>query len=205
MTALPPAAELAAPIVAALRSATTQQHDALENELGLLEEPLSRDRFVVALSGFLGFHLSWEPAIAVTLGDAAGMAQRTRIDLLVQDLRALGCADDSIAAIAGCPEAAALADSPAHAWGSLYVMEGSTLGGQVISRRLRDVPWIPEHGLRYFDPYGPHTGARWKETRALLARAAELHDPQAMTTAAVATFELLRRRVALPTIAVLHA
>ncbi|CAN5243769.1 biliverdin-producing heme oxygenase [soil metagenome] len=202
MTALPTLADPTPAIIVDLRTATARQHEALESELALLDEPLSRERFVAALCGFLGFHQVWEPAIAATLGDAAGMAWRSRIELLIQDLRALGCADDSIAAIRPCTDAAALVASPAHAWGSLYVMEGSTLGGQVISRRLRDVPWVPEHGLRYFDPYGQHTGARWKETRAQLSAAGEQHDPAAISTAAVATFELLRHWVATPTFAV---
>jgi heme oxygenase len=46
--------------------------------------------------------------------------------------------------------------------GSVYVMEGSTLGGQVIGKALRSATWVPEGGLRYFNPYGPRTGAMWR-------------------------------------------
>jgi heme oxygenase len=48
-------------------------------------------------------------------------------------------------------------------------MEGSTLGGKLISRRLAEESWLPAEGLRYFDPHGGRTGALWRETRERLA------------------------------------
>jgi heme oxygenase len=50
----------------------------------------------------------------------------------------------------------------AEALGMLYVLEGSTLGGHVILRTLRNagVDCAP---LAFLDPYGPDTGRRWRD------------------------------------------
>jgi heme oxygenase len=77
------------------------------------------------------------------------------------------------------------------ALGSLYVMEGSTLGGQVISRILDRSPDLIGR-VRYFDPYGPRTGAMWRAFRAgLRGRVAAGADRRSIVAAAVQTFELL--------------
>ncbi len=51
----------------------------------------------------------------------------------------------------------------------LYVLEGSTLGGQVIRKRLL-ARGQAMTGLSFLDPYGPETGRRWKDFLAVLQR-----------------------------------
>jgi heme oxygenase len=48
------------------------------------------------------------------------------------------------------------------ALGCLYVLEGATLGGQVISRHLAKLGIGPENGGRFFNGYGAKTGEMWK-------------------------------------------
>ncbi|MCK8782952.1 biliverdin-producing heme oxygenase [Roseomonas sp. NAR14] len=48
----------------------------------------------------------------------------------------------------------------------LYVLEGATLGGAVLARRLREVG-VPPPALRFLDPHGARRGAMW---RGFLAR-----------------------------------
>jgi len=65
--------------------------------------------------------------------------------------------------------------------GYLYVMEGSTLGGQLISRHFRQTLGIElATGGAYFHGYGEQTGARWKETVQFLDAAPVVasNDPQ---------------------------
>jgi heme oxygenase (biliverdin-IX-beta and delta-forming) len=51
----------------------------------------------------------------------------------------------------------------AQAFGCLYVMEGSTLGGKFISQVLRKCLGIEAaSGAAFFNGYGAETGARWK-------------------------------------------
>jgi heme oxygenase len=48
--------------------------------------------------------------------------------------------------------------------GAMYVMEGSTLGGQLIARHLKRVLGLEEgRGDTYFRGHGDRTGLMWKE------------------------------------------
>lgn len=178
-----------------LRDATSVSHRQLERRLGLLDgltDPAAgRQRFVALLGAFLGFHACWEPAVAACLpGETAWLRPRRRQHLIAQDLAALGLDAASIAALPECPAAASLCRTPAAAWGSVYVLEGSTLGGRVIARHLAAAPWCPPAGLRYFDPYGADSGRRWKEMLDRLAALPTAAADEAVD-AAQRTFGLL--------------
>lgn len=161
-----------------MRSATDIAHRRLEQGLDLLTPPLSRARFLVTLARFWGFHAVWEPALRKRRDLIGLMAERYRIDLLVRDLMALGLSHEMIDALPRCEAAAELCTSTERALGSLYVLEGSTLGAQLITRALLDAPWLPPSGLSYFNPYGPRTGAMWREIRAALnASSSPVADP----------------------------
>jgi heme oxygenase len=152
-----------------LRRETAEAHRDLESALDLLTRPGEAGRFVHVLERFLGFHRAWEPAVAARPSLTGFAASRSRIGRLEADLRALGrtCAD--LAGLPSCPSAAGLARDDALALGALYVVEGSTLGGQVIARALAGQPWLPPAGLTYFNPYGADTGARWRASKAWIA------------------------------------
>lgn len=69
-------------------------------------------------------------------------------------------------------------------------MEGSTLGGQVISRGFAGTVWAER--LRYFNPYGRGTGGMWAAFKAIVQqRSNGMTDPKIMA-GAIATFELLQ-------------
>jgi heme oxygenase len=112
--------------------------------------------------------------------------------LVEADLASLGMAPDAIASLPLCAAAATLGSSPAKALGTAYVLEGSTLGGQVINRALAGASWAPPGGLRYFTPYGENTGAMWRETLETLANASPDSDLE-IISGAVETFELLHK------------
>lgn len=62
--------------------------------------------------------------------------------------------------------------------GALYVAEGSTLGGQVVVRALRQTPALIGLELRFFAGYGPQTGPLWKAFGAYLTSHANGHDDE---------------------------
>ena len=161
---------------------------ALEEGLALLQPPLRRERFVAVLQGFLAFHRVWEPKVAVLVGDPAVTAPRGRTRLIEQDLQALG---EGASAVRRAFDLGFLADRSA-AWGSLYVMEGSTLGGQVISKALRSAAWAPGDGLTYFNPYGRRTAAMWASFREALDSASADLDAEAAARGARLTFQALQ-------------
>jgi heme oxygenase len=184
------------PILDRLKDETREAHDRLEADLSLLHGPLSRERFVRVLERFWGFHCIWEPAIARALHDDAFLGPRLKLGRLEADLIALGRSPAEIARLPRCFEAAQLAPlprRPAAALGSLYVLEGSTLGGKVISRALDGAAWAPEGGLRYFDPYGSHTGQMWRDFWDYIAAHSTPAADAEMLAAARATFERLHR------------
>lgn len=149
--------------LSALRSATRAHHDRIDRLMNVarMRERGHYVRVLQVLDAFLG---SWEDAVAAALPARwrAWLHGRSRRAWLQQDLRVLG------AAPLGGPVAVPELATPAAAWGSLYVMEGSALGGQVITRELARVGLHPAAGAAYFHGFGPATGAMWREFRALL-------------------------------------
>lgn len=81
--------------------------------------------------------------------------------------------------------------TPPIAWiGVLYVLEGSSNGGQVIAKVLRRAWSLDEDALRSLDPHAGGTASRWGEFRARLeAQTFEPHDREVVVAAAAATFE----------------
>ncbi len=173
-------------VMAALRQGTRIAHDRLEAALDLPRELGEPARLARVIERFYGFHAAWEPAIGDAIGDPAFWAPRRKLAILREDLRALGHGEAEIESLPVCSEARRLAREP---WGSLYVLEGSTLGGQIIARHLaglRDVP-----APLYFTPYGDQTGAMWRATQGRLGEAAAETGIGRMVASASATFDLL--------------
>lgn len=192
-----PSDALPRPLHARLREATADAHQTLEQTLGLLDHPPTVTRFVALLMRLHGFHRIWEPAIRRALpADAGFLAQRRRLPLIEVDLRELDIDDLDIEALPVLHAAVGLCRTPEAALGSLYVVEGSTLGGRVIERRLRDTAaWYPAAGLLSFHPYGDETGLRWQETLDRLEQVPEAAHA-AVVEGALDTFALLMQWLA---------
>jgi heme oxygenase len=191
-----PAGSPGADLMSMLRVQTRTQHEALEHSLALLEPPLSRDRFLRVLQRFLSFHKVWESAIAAHESRRAVHVSRHRLPLLRRDLLALGMQPQDIEALPPCEEARDLAMHEAEAIGSLSVLEGSTLGGQIISRTLAQEAWTPPGGLLTFNPYGDDTGRMWRAFRTFAEQMSATRDPARIVAGAQNAFNLLARQLA---------
>ena len=179
-------ADLHAPLPA-LRAATRGHHDRLDRLMDLRRLG-ERTRYASVLQVFDRFLPAWESAVLAALPAVRHpwLQARTRRHFVARDLQALG-----IAASARSVQVAPMA-TEAAAWGSLYVMEGSALGGQVVTRALAAHGLRPETGAAYFHGWGESTGAMWREFREHLER--ELETPEALShacTSACATFDSL--------------
>jgi len=175
--------------LAYLRTATRPAHDSLEGALGLLDEGLDLSGYTQVLGRFYGFWREWEPHVAALLQDETFLEPRRRLHLLAADLAAVGCSLQAVAALPRCP-LPTLRDA-VEAFGSLYVMEGSTLGGRVIERNVgRCLGLDGRSGCSYFAGHGNATGAMW---RAFLQRldARPAADAERIAAGACATFERL--------------
>ena len=160
----------------------------------IMSPELTREAYCELVSGFYGFIAPAEESLL-----RSGAWEQTQINfsgrektpILVKDLENLGQPIPK-----AIPEDAAMnLSSPAKALGYLYVMEGSTLGGQFISRHLKKhLNLHAENGAAYFNGYGPETAVRWKEfCEALIASAASLNQDDAIVESARATFESLQQ------------
>ncbi|SHI58626.1 Heme oxygenase [Roseomonas rosea] len=166
-----------------LRAETRADHDRLEGGLALADPGLTLGRYRAVLSRFFGFWAGWEPRVAAELSDDAFLSPRRRLHLLRGDLRALGVVPETLPT---CPPPALRGHG--EAMGSLYVMEGSTLGGRVILKGLEGLGLPAAGGHSYFNGYGEATGAMW---RGFLERLEAEPDAAAVLRGAKATFAAL--------------
>lgn len=173
-----------------LREETATAHHALEHDLAWEERVAGLDSYRALLERFRGFHAMIEPEIGRALADDAFFAPRRRLALLDADLRHLGLSEAEIAALPR-PEPMTLS-GPAQALGALYVLEGSTLGGKVIGRRVAALHGFDSTaGCAYYGGHGDQAGALWRSFCARLDEAPEADAPAIVATAD-ALFEGMR-------------
>ena len=95
-------------------------------------------------------------------GPGIDFVSRQKVWLLEQDLRVLGV-PRPVVELGRAPRPRT---DPAFAVGCLYVLEGATLGGQIISRHLATLGIGPANGALFFHGYGSRTGEMWKMFQA---------------------------------------
>ena len=183
------------PILSRLRAETRAEHDAIEADLDLTGDGLTRDGYRRVLERFYGFYAPLEPAIRAVGGWAdrgLDLDARQKGPLLEADLRTLG--GDAPTALPRCDDLPLLV-TPADCFGCLYVLEGSTLGGQFISRHVQHAVGVTrETGGRFFHGYGDKTGEMWQSFRAALTGfVVSPADQDAAVAAAKDTFQKLHR------------
>ncbi len=162
-------AELLKPACARIKDQTSAAHRALHEcpLLGELVSPrLSLAKYVKILSSFYSFYHDYESILLQACADFPYDAYaRQKLPLLEQDAKALGV---SLERSEGVFPLINL-DDQAKVLGMIYVVEGSSLGGQVISKHLaQNLGLNAMHGAAYFHGYGSATGPRWRETQAFL-------------------------------------
>jgi len=144
-----------------LRRETQADHLAVEGSMPLMEADLTSAQYAACLGRIYGLVSAWEDRAAVLAPDwlQPTLAARNRADLLKRDLAGFGITTfDS-----DHPNLLHIHDTPTLL-GSMYVMEGSTLGGQFIARHVQQVLHLQDGvGTLYFRSHGDHTGSMWKQ------------------------------------------
>lgn len=79
----------------------------------------------------------------------------------------------------------------AEALGILYVMEGSTLGGNIIARNLAKNPNFQDVSFNYFGFYGEKTGPFWKNFKEVLDEKAHHYESQDFLDGAKRAYQFL--------------
>lgn len=148
-----------------LKVATSNRHAALERRLPLLDPNLSIAGYQQLIQWLFGFYASLETQLmAIPSWDNIGLDYRPRqkTPRLRQDLLVLGDTEATIAALPRCKHLPPLMNE-AQLWGCLYVIEGATLGGQIIIKHLQsNLGLSANSGASFFDGYGAQTSAYWK-------------------------------------------
>jgi len=180
----------------ALRTGTSLLHVALEKRLPFFSERLDADGYRRLLQAYHGFYAPIEAALYASGLIPAGFdtALRVKTPTLVSDLHGLGLDDTAINALPHCPALPRL-DTPAACLGVLYVLEGATLGGQVLRREMAQRFGIDAtNGGAFLDVYGPETGRRWKDFLDYLgSQALDAEAQQRAVHAARSTFSGFER------------
>jgi heme oxygenase len=176
-----------------LRQATASAHQTLEARLPFLHPDFNLPRYTGLLKAYYGFYLPLEQALcALPLPAELAFQERRKSAALAADLRALGLSSAEIDHLPTCQQLPPMQDS-ASAFGVLYVLEGATLGGQVLLRAVRNQLQLgAENGAAFLDVYGAATGQRWRAFLELLAGVTQPDLRQRCVQAACATFTLFQ-------------
>ena len=141
-----------------LREATRAEHRHLESLLALERPHLPLVSYQEYLRLTHSFYSALEPRLAGA-GELAAigldMGQRVKRHWLETDLAFFGLEPAS-------PAPVAAVSSDGHPIGCAYVLEGATLGGQVLQRTLASRFGIAsERGATFLEGYGARTGSMW--------------------------------------------
>ena len=179
-----------------LRHLTNDLHISVERHFDLVGRHWTRESYRWLLERLWGFHapleaalvrLDWQSTVIVP-------AERCKRAWLEADLLHLGMNPASVAGLETCRNLPAM-QNVHDGLGALYVLEGATLGGQVILRALQTALNIsPLAGGRFFASHDKATGAMWRSYLNALEDAGSAPNAAgAIERAALATFTAFDR------------
>ena len=178
-------------ILALLRERTADIHLLVEERVPVFQEDFGLGQYTKLVQAFFGFLAPVEERLSelTTLQDPdLALQSRLKSQLLKEDLLILGC---DPAAVRRCERLPRLDTFP-RGIGCLYVLEGSTLGSQIISRRLEEKLHLNENsGASYFNAYGGLVGSRWMEFKRFVLASVRPEHADEVVGAARDTFTCL--------------
>ncbi len=170
-----------------LREATGPIHRVTERMFALDRRTASLEAYRDLLRSLHGFYAPMERRLS-SLRWPRGVSIDRHLRKAVwlrQDLLVLGFDERMVDGLPECPDLPPL-ETAAQGFGALYVMEGATLGGQVILQALKNrLGLTPETGARFFSSYGAAIGAVWRDFVTLLDRQSGQGDEIEKSAAAV--------------------
>jgi heme oxygenase len=143
------------------------------------------------LEGFLGLYEPLERRLLnIDWADCGiDVGQRLKSQWLKLDLKRLGRSAEEISCLPNCRSLPPATSIP-EGLGILYVLEGATLGGQIIGRRLEKELGIgAENGGMFFAAYGDRTGIIWRDFVSVLDRYTDDPAASVIESRAVSTFQ----------------
>jgi heme oxygenase len=172
-----------------IKEATLTYHQQTEKVLvGKMKSMRSKQDYIDLLTAFYSYFGGLEQHIEryINASNLVNYNDRRKTAALIDDLKALGGNIPPIAQGNDLPEI----DNYLQAFGALYVIEGSTLGGKIISKMIQQHLHINDDaGLSFFNSYGDKMQDMWDSFKAILnSVAATPADEEIILQAANQTF-----------------
>lgn len=166
-----------------LKEETKNNHHQLEKVLvGKLKAIRSADEYAALIKLFYGYFGGLETKIESVIDTThlPDSADRRKTHALANDLTFLG---------AGVParaegDALPVINNHLQAIGALYVIEGSTLGGKIISKMMQQQLGMDGQGLSFFLGYGDRSTQMWDTFKEMLDGQAQNPEQEAVVIAA---------------------
>jgi heme oxygenase (biliverdin-IX-beta and delta-forming) len=176
---------------------TRDFHSSIEARLRiLLSDDISVGQYAAVQKSFYGFYKPIEDRLAAFAGPEdpeLQLANRLKLPLLAGDLAFLAVTAEAIAQLPLCDWLPPVETMP-EVLGCMYVLEGSTLGGRIITRHLKIALPLNEGSFSFFNSYGDNVGRMWTAFLGVLGRHCEKHgDQEAIVNSACETFACLER------------
>ncbi|RYD83165.1 MAG: hypothetical protein EOP53_01610 [Sphingobacteriales bacterium] len=174
-------------LIEKVRLATADNHKKLEEQLFPYINAIQlKEQYAKLLNAFYGYIFPVQEKIIQFINKdiVPDIMERRNASFIANDLAALNFPLNNNTAVA-------LPDIKDHAsaMGALYVLEGSTLGGKIISKTIADKLQSTE-ALSFFKGYGPETGPMWKKFTQYLEHPYNLEHAETVAGTATQTFLL---------------
>jgi heme oxygenase (biliverdin-IX-beta and delta-forming) len=168
-----------------IKERTREVHADLEKKLlSHIQRVQSPERYTVLLALMYGYYAALENRLESFRHAIPDYDRRRKSQSILDDLKSLGY---SVASVPLCRDIPEINSIP-QALGSMYVLEGSTLGGKIISRMLlKQVPSL-EQSLTFFQGYRDETMDMWQKFRQYLQQMIDAVHHEEAQLAAKETF-----------------
>ncbi|MEJ1237230.1 biliverdin-producing heme oxygenase [Chryseolinea sp. T2] len=170
-----------------LRRETESSHRALEKELvKKIKAVRTRDDYVDLLHLMHGFYGAMESLLLGFMSEEPGLEfhKRRKAEWIAADIKSEGGTETE----RYCQDLPSI-DSSTSALGALYVLEGSTLGGQIIAAMLKkQLSRDSDHGMSFFFGYGNETPLMWERFKSHLNKEFTVRQRGDILRAATDTF-----------------
>lgn len=143
-----------------LKELTRESHQQLEAVVvRQIKSIRTKEDYLRLLSKFYGYYIPLEQQFESHLNDeiVPQYSQRRKTNLLLNDLRSITDNSETPALASDLP----LINSRARAWGSFYVLEGSTQGGDIVAEMLEKYANVSRENVSFFRIYGQEKRNMW--------------------------------------------
>jgi heme oxygenase len=148
-------------VMTTLKESTMDLHKEIEQHMPVFRKDFDKNKYQELLKKMHSFYKPFENSIQTSLetqGQGEFYKERYKTPQIEADLKSLNTEPMSFAQ----PEMPTM-NSLAAVAGALYVIEGSSLGGQIICKYLKENLALAPEQIHFFQGYGPLTGKRWQE------------------------------------------